>query len=86
MVTKIKKFGYYLWKLLLTKKTLNLFKVLNIETRWTTIIKSQTIFNTNKAKNVVTIWIFCMFNEFNKKKEEKWSESSISRYNLIISK
>ena len=38
------------------------------------MIKSQT--NTNGAKNVVTIWIFCMFNESNKKKE-KWSESSI---------
>ena len=79
MVTKIKKFGYYLWKLLLTKKTLNLFKVLNIETRWTTIIKSQTIFNTNKAKNVVTIWIFCMFNEFNKKKKKKNGVSLLYR-------
>ena len=23
------------------------------------MIKSQTIFNANRAKNVVTIWIFC---------------------------
>ena len=35
--------------------------------------------------NVVTVWIFCVCNVPNKKKE-KWCESSILRYNLIISK
>ena len=38
-------------------KTWNLFKVLNIEISWRTIIKYQSIFNTNRAKDVVTIWI-----------------------------
>ena len=38
-------------------KTLNLFKVLNIEISLRTITKSQIIFNTNRAKNVVTIWM-----------------------------
>ena len=32
---------------------------------------------------MVTIWIFCKFNE-SIEKNEKWSESSILRYNLII--
>ena len=31
---------------------------MNLEISSRTITKSQTIFNTNRAKNVVTIWIF----------------------------
>ena len=76
-------------------KTLNLFKVLNIEISSRTRIKSQNIFNVNKARNMVTIWIFCVYYVPNKKtnkqtktkqKQKKWSESSILSYNLIISK
>ena len=49
-------------------KTLNLFKVLNIEISLRTITKSQTIFNKNRARNVVTIWIR-VFNESNEKRK-----------------
>ena len=38
-------------------KTLNLLKVLNIDIRLRTITISQIIFNTNRARNVVTIWM-----------------------------
>ena len=38
-------------------KTLNLFKGLNIEISLRTINKSQTIFNINRARNMVTIWM-----------------------------
>ena len=49
-------------------KTLNLFKVLNIEISLRTITKSQTIFNKNRGRNVVTIWIR-VFNESNEKRK-----------------
>ena len=49
-------------------KTLNLFKVLNIEISLRTITKSQTIFNKNRGRNVVIIWIR-VFNESNEKRK-----------------
>ena len=39
-------------------KALNLFKGLNIEISLRTITKSHTIFNTNRARNMVTIWMY----------------------------
>ena len=75
------------WKLLLTTK-LWIYSVLNMEITWKTIIKSLTIFNANRARNAVTIWMFCVCNVPNKKqqkqtkkkhtqKNKKMSESSI---------
>ena len=64
-------------------KTVNLFKVLNIEISWRTITKPQNIFNANRATNVATVWIFCECIVPNKQKKRKmvWIF-----YNLIISK
>ena len=63
------KSGYYPLETTFSHKTLNLFNVLNIQISWRTIIESQTNFNANRAKNVVPIWIFCIFNESNEKKK-----------------
>ena len=38
-------------------KTLSLIKVLNIKFNLRTTTKSQIIFNNNRARNVVTIWM-----------------------------
>ena len=63
------KSGYYPLETTFSHKTLNLFNVLNIQISWRTLIKSQTNFNANRAKNVVPIWIFYVFNESNEKKK-----------------
>ena len=44
-------------KITFNHKTLNLFKVLNIEISLKALTKSKTIFNTKRARNVVTIWM-----------------------------
>ena len=58
------------WKLLLTTK-LWIYSVLNMKITWKTIIKSPTIFNANRARNAVTIWMFGVCNVPNKKQQQK---------------